>query len=171
MSGTELSSHDMNISEMLTEQVQRLFTDHIERDTWVSAEDGKLDAALWQAIESMGITLALGAEDSGGAGLSWAESEPVLRLCGAHAAPVPVAETTIAAWALSRAGLEVPEGVLAVAAQVFQLDAQGKLHGHDDQVSWLPVAAHVLVAALQDGVPHLCLVRSEASHQQAMRSW
>lgn len=162
-----MSSSEMNISEMLAEQVQRLFTDRIDRDTWVRAEDGQLDSNLWQEIEAMGITLALSGEDAGGAGLGWAESEPVLRLCGVHAVPVPVGETSIAAWALSRAGLEVPEGMLALSDKIFELDAQGRLHGQDAQLSWLPVAGHVLVAAMHDGVMHLCLVCADAGRQQA----
>jgi acyl-CoA dehydrogenase len=163
-----MSNSEMNISEMLAEQVQRLFSDRIDRDTWVHAEDGQLDSDLWQEIEAMGITLALSDENAGGAGLNWAESEPVLRLCGVHAVPVPVGETTIAAWALARAGLEVPEGVLAISGEIFRLDAQGRLQGHDAQLSWLPVAGHVLVAALRDDVMHLCLVRADAGRQQAI---
>jgi len=165
-----MSNSEMNISEMLAEQVQRLFTDRIDRDTWVRAEGGQFDNELWQEIESMGITLALSGEDAGGAGLSWAESEPVLRLCGAHAAPVPVGETTIAAWALSQAGLEIPEGVLAISDEVFQLDSMGRLHGQDGQLSWLPIAGHALLAALRDGAMQLCLVRADAGRQRAIKT-
>ncbi len=162
-----MSSSEMNISEMLAEQVQRLFTDRIARDAWVRAEDGQLDERLWQDIEAMGITLALCSEETGGAGLSWAESEAVLRLCGAHAAPVPVGETTVAAWALSLAGLEVPEGVRAVSAEIFQLDAQDRLQGHDPLLSWLPVANHVVLSARRDGKTYLCLVKPDADQQIA----
>ncbi|HBP0042077.1 acyl-CoA dehydrogenase family protein [Pseudomonas aeruginosa] len=163
-----MSNSEMNISEMLAEQVQRLFADRINREAWVDAEDGQLNQGLWQDIEALGITLALGSEDAGGAGLSWAESEPMLRLCGTHATPLPVGETSIAAWALSRAGLEVPQGMLAICDEVFQLDALGRLQGQAAQVSWLPMAGHVLLAAQREGLMHLCLVRSDAGHQQAI---
>ncbi|MBA1204290.1 acyl-CoA dehydrogenase [Pseudomonas capeferrum] len=165
-----MSDSEMNISDMLTEQVQRLFAAHINRDSWVQAERGTLDGELWQAIEAMGITLALMDEDAGGAGLSWAQSEPVLRLCGSHAAPAPLGETALAAWALARAGLEVPEGVLTLSGEAFELDDQNRVHGQDAQLSWLPAAAHVVVTALRDGVTHLCLMRADAGVQQAVRT-
>lgn len=151
-------SEQMNISEMLAEQVNRLFTDRIERQTWVNAEDGRPATALWTEIEQLGIPLAMCQEQHGGAGLNWTESEPMLRLCGAHAVPLPVGETAIAAWALSCAGLQVPEGPIAVSTSVYQLDGQDRLNGRDLQLSWLPQVNHVVLLAEREGRSYLCLV-------------
>jgi acyl-CoA dehydrogenase len=159
-------NEDMNISEMLAEQVNRLFTDRIDRQTWVDAEDGRPATALWAEIEQLGIPLAMCQEQHGGAGLSWTESEPMLRLCGAHAVPLPVGETAIAAWALSCAGLQVPEGPITVSTSLYQMDGQDRLQGRDTQLSWLPLVEHVVLLAERDGGLYLCLVRaSEGEHQ------
>lgn len=165
-----MSASEMNISEMLAEQVQRLFSDRIDRNAWVAAEEGRLDNSLWNEIQAMGITLALCNEEAGGAGLGWAEFEPVLRLGGAHAAPVPIGETSIAAWALSRSGLEVADGLLAISGETFQLDAQGRLHGQDSGLSWLPLAERVVLAARRDGITHLCLVKAQAGQQKQVET-
>lgn len=151
-------SEDMNISEMLAEQVNRLFTDRMQRQTWVDAEDGRPATALWTATEQLGITLAMSQEAHGGAGLSWTQSEPMLRLCGSHAVPLPIGETAIAAWALSAAGLDVPEGPMAVSTCLYQLDQHDRLQGQDAQLSWLPQVEHVVLLAERQGVAYVCLV-------------
>jgi diguanylate cyclase (GGDEF)-like protein len=52
-------SEDMNISTMLSEQISRLLTKHVDRNAWIRAEEGQLDSDLWQEIENQGLTLAL----------------------------------------------------------------------------------------------------------------
>jgi hypothetical protein len=55
-------------------------------------------------------------EASGGAGLGWDAAFPLLRACGQHALPVPLAETMWLRAVLSQAGVEAPAGPLAIAA-------------------------------------------------------
>jgi acyl-CoA dehydrogenase len=55
------------------------------------------------------------AEARGGAGADLGDVMAILRAAGRHAAPVPLAETLLAAWMLSESGLDVPPGPLAVA--------------------------------------------------------
>ncbi|MBS7843133.1 hypothetical protein KFF47_10130 [Pseudomonas fluorescens] len=160
----------MNISEMLAEQVNRLFTHRIDRQTWVDAEDGRPASALWAEIEQMGIPLAMSREEHGGAGLSWTESEPMLRLCGAHAVPLPVGETAIAAWVLSSAGLEVPEGPIAVSTSLYQLDELDRLQGGDPQLSWMPQVGHVVLLAEREGSLHVCLVSASKGGSETVNT-
>jgi acyl-CoA dehydrogenase len=161
-------SEDMNISEMLAEQVNRLFTDRIDRQTWVDAEDGRPAANLWAEIEQLGIPLAMCHEQHGGAGLSWTQSEPMLRLCGAHAVPLPVGETVIAAWALSCAGLQIPQGAIAVSTSLYRLDEQDRLQGCDRQLSWLPQVGHVVLFAEREGGLYVCLVSASKGECEAI---
>ncbi len=67
--------------------------------------DGAWPASLWQALETAGLTLASVAEDKGGAGADLGDIMAILRAAGAQAAPVPLAETLLAAWLLSESGL------------------------------------------------------------------
>lgn len=151
----------MNISDMLAEQVRRLFSTQVDRGAWIKVESGAFDSALWDEVENMGVTLALTPEGSGGAGLSWAESEQMLRLSGVHAAPIPLGETAIGAWALACAGLEVAAGALAVSSVLFSLDESGKLHGHDPSLNWGSVVGQVVLIAERAGSRFVCLVDTD----------
>lgn len=71
--------------------------------------------AQWMAIENSGFLDALVAEESGGAGLSLADVEPLIRAAGRNAIEAPVAET-MAKRALGVEALDRPlAAVLAVA--------------------------------------------------------
>ena len=154
-------SDDMNISTMLSEQISRLLTKHVNRDAWIRAEEGQLDSDLWQEIENQGLTLALVGEELGGAGLGWADIEPSVRLCGQHAAPLPIVETMLGNWILSQAGLGSVAGPIAVSSNLFQINDNGCLSGQDDQVSWLNQSASVvLIARNSHGERFVCRVDS-----------
>ncbi|RJF91727.1 acyl-CoA dehydrogenase family protein [Noviherbaspirillum saxi] len=152
-------SEDMNISDILTEQIDRLFSNEITAKVWAAAEDGNFATALWQEITAMGVTSALVCESAGGAGLSWVDVEPVLRLCGRHAAPVPLGETMLAAWNLANAGLEIPEVPLAISPSVWQLDVKGRVSGIDPLIAWAPQLEYVVGVARSAGKQHICLLR------------
>ena len=69
---------------------------------------------LWQGFTETGLAQAALPEEAGGAGL--AAGLAVLRAAGRHAAPIPVAETTVGALLCHAAGKEVPAGPLTVYA-------------------------------------------------------
>ncbi|WP_367066995.1 acyl-CoA dehydrogenase family protein [Oryzisolibacter sp. LB2S] len=71
--------------------------------------------ALWQHIEAAGLADALLSEDAGGAGLTLAQVFGVLAQCGAHALPLPLADTLLARALLAAAGLQRPTGSIALA--------------------------------------------------------
>jgi acyl-CoA dehydrogenase len=105
------------MSEMraiLAETASRLFAEHCAREAVDAARD-VWPAALWRAIEAAGLATASVAEARGGGGADLGDVMAILREAGRHAAPVPLAETLLAAWMLSESGMAVPDGPLAVA--------------------------------------------------------
>jgi acyl-CoA dehydrogenase len=100
---------------ILEESVTRLFGDLVTREALTEAEHGNWPATLWTALEENGLTLPLTPEDRGGVGASWDDVFVVLRAAGYFAAPVPLAETIVAGWLLTEAGIQVPTGPLAIA--------------------------------------------------------
>ena len=72
--------------------------------------DDAWKAPLWQALSDAGLTLAWVPEEQGGAGAELADGFAVLGVAGRYAAAVPLAETLLAGWLLSRAGLEGAAG-------------------------------------------------------------
>ncbi|MES2258529.1 MAG: acyl-CoA dehydrogenase family protein [Pseudomonadota bacterium] len=150
-------NEDMNIGAMLSEQLERLFAREVNAALWSGAEDGRFAAALWRQTEEIGVYGALVAEDDGGAGLAWADIEALLRVGGRYAAPIPMGETMIANWALSRAGLALPDGPLAVSGAIWNIDSDGLVSGGDGLVAWLPQCGYLLLVARGAQGDVLCL--------------
>jgi acyl-CoA dehydrogenase len=65
----------------------------------------------WAAVEEAGLTLALVPEDKGGFGIAMLDALLVVRSVGMFALPLPLPETMIANWLLSKAGITPRSGV------------------------------------------------------------
>jgi acyl-CoA dehydrogenase len=111
MSGVH-SAPDDSVGAMLRETADRLFEAHYDTVTQRAADQGTWPVALWAAVEAAGLHRALVPESAGGFGVAVADALSLLRVAGAHALPVPLAETMLASWLLAAAGLEVPDGPL-----------------------------------------------------------
>ncbi len=70
---------------------------------------------LWRVLADAGFADALVPQSDGGAALTLAQVAPLWTLCGAHALPLPLAETMLARALLARAGQRAPDGPLALA--------------------------------------------------------
>lgn len=117
----------------IAEATARILADLADPQALNAARDDAWRAPLWAALEETGLTRAWVAEERGGAGATLADGFEVLRVAGQYACPVALAETLLAGWALAEAGLDVPEGVLAVApvrvGDRLTLHAQGTVTG------------------------------------------
>ncbi|MBE0624700.1 MAG: acyl-CoA dehydrogenase family protein, partial [Burkholderiales bacterium] len=105
------------MSEMrndLLNTVDRIFDEHCTKARREAAEAGEWPAALWQALEEVGLTRAALPEAAGGSGLAFEDAMLALRRSAYHGAPVPLAETMLAGRLLAAAGIEVPQGALSV---------------------------------------------------------
>ncbi len=120
---------------LLGETIERLLADHATKETVQGAEEGTWPEALWLALEENGLTRLMASEAQGGAGGTWGDALVLLRAQGRYAAPVPLAETMVAAWLLSEAGLEVPDGPLTLLTGVA-LNEDGTLSGTAEHVPW-----------------------------------
>jgi acyl-CoA dehydrogenase len=113
MSSSDPSSNG-SVGAMLRETAERLFQTHCEIATQRSADKGIWPAALWAAMEDAGLHRALVPEAAGGFGVAVPDALSLLRVAGAHAVPLPLAETMLASWLLAGAGLDIPDGPLTV---------------------------------------------------------
>ena len=104
-----------DLRSLLSDTVTRLFTDLVTQDLRESAEKGQWPSKLWQAVEENGLALTQVPEARGGGGGSWQDAYIVVSAAGRFAVPLPIAETMVAAWLLSEAGLDVPTGALTLA--------------------------------------------------------
>ena len=142
----------------LLKTVDRIFDEHCPKALRESAEAGEWPAALWRALEEVGLDRAALPEDAGGSGLDYEDAMFALRRSAYHAAPLPLAETMLAGRLLAAAGLAVPQGALTV-APVRASDRLEFVHGASGatvvgaahRVPWGNLCAHAVVAGELDG--------------------
>jgi acyl-CoA dehydrogenase len=155
------------MSTMLADVVTRLFTDRVTKELIESAEKGEWPTALWGAVEENGLTLPLVPESRGGAGVTWQETYDIVRAAGRHAVPLPLAETIVASWLLSSAGIDAPSGPLTLApvhvddrVRISRAGSGWRLSGAATRVPWGATAGHVVVVAGGDGQAIVALAAS-----------
>src|SRR5215470_8977262 len=158
------------LRSLLSDTVTRLFTVLATKELIEAAEKGTWPDKLWRALEEGGLTLPLVSEAAGGAGGTWLDAHVVIRASGRYTAPVPLAETIIAGWLLSRAELEVPFGPLTLAPvhrdERLTLARNGggvTVSGRATRVPWGRDAGHVVTVAELDGRPTVALVARGAA--------
>ena len=134
---------------IIVDTATRIFRDLCDPNTVNEAENGVWPKALWDVLEESGLPLTWVPEELGGAGAALADGFAVLRLAGHFAAPVPLAETLIAGWLLSRAGITVPPGPLTIAPVHVDghitVTSDGGLAGHARKVPFARNASHIAV--------------------------
>ena len=138
------------MTQMVAETAERLLADHVSTDLLRTAEQGTWPAELWQALEENGLTQPMAAEEHGGIGAGWAEAFAIAHAAGYDAAPVPLAETIVAGWLLSQAGISVPEGLLTLIDDGHDLSRDGSAVSGKACAPWGNQAAHA-VAVFDEG--------------------
>src|SRR5690349_17669396 len=86
---------DRETRDMLLDTAGRFFTERCGREVVIGVEKGVWPADLWNAIEEMGLPLIAVPEEKGGAGGPLGDMLALLRVAGAHAVPVPLAEAAL----------------------------------------------------------------------------
>lgn len=136
------------LGDMLTDTVGRLLGDVVTPEALARAEERVWPAALWDALETSGLTRPLVSEAQGGAGGGWDEAWVLVHAAGRHGAPVPLAETIVAGWLVEQVGLDVPDGPLTLVPDAGALRiAGGRVSGAAARVPWGEAAGHVVVVA------------------------
>src|SRR5712671_1106525 len=147
---------------IIVDTATRIFQDLCEPNTVNEAEQGVWPKALWDALEESGLTLTWVPDELGGAGAALADGFAVLRVAGRFAAPVPLAETLMAGWLLTQAGIPVPGGPLTIAPihadGRIALTAGGTLTGRARRVPFARAVGHIAVLVHREGGPAVALV-------------
>jgi len=150
---------------IVAEVATRIFADRADPQTVNRANDGAWIARLWKALAEAGLPLAWIPEKLGGSGTSLADGFAVLGAAGRYALAVPLAETMLAGWLLSRAGLQAPEGAMTIAParplDRIKLGRDGTLSGRALGVPFAADAQHIAVLANSDKGSAVALVAAK----------
>ncbi len=104
-----------DVRNMLVDAATRIFADHVDAKLLDAAKRDGWSPALWQVVSDAQLPLVGIAEAQGGSGGTLSDHAAVLRIAARYAAPIPLAETALAAALLADAGLAIPAGPLTVA--------------------------------------------------------
>lgn len=143
----------------LADAANGLFRDLCTPAAVLAAEESGWAPRLWDALVASGFTLVGVPEAVGGSGGDVADACALLTVAGRYAAPVPLAETgLLAGWALSGAGLALPDGPATVAvgrpSDTVELTGSAgawRLTASVSRVPWGARCERVVLLAEHDG--------------------
>jgi acyl-CoA dehydrogenase len=159
---------------MVAETAARIFADLADPQTINSTKDTGWRTPLWQALEEAGLTLAWVPDDLGGAGAGVDDGFDVLGMAGKFAASMPIAETLLAGWLLSKGRISAPARPMSIAparpADRITLDADGTLSGRARGVPFASEAGHLALLAHGAQGAHVALVEANQCSIRAGRT-
>jgi len=136
---------------IVAETADRIFADLADAQTINAAKNDGWKKPLWAALSEAGLPLSWVTDEYGGAGVALAEGFGVVSAAGRHALPVPLAETMLAGWLLSQAGIASPDGAMTVAPTSprdrLALNADGTLSGRARGIPFASETKHIALIA------------------------
>ncbi len=146
-------------TRLIIETTNRILSDFCTPGIVDATESGEFATELWQTLSENGLILAGLPEHLGGAGGEMGDSLTVIRCAARFAAPIPIAETFIAASLANYVGAtSFAGGVVTVANGEFELSANNTLTGKADAVAFGRWAERIYIPARQQGANVLCVV-------------
>jgi len=139
----------MSDDTLIERSAQRLFSENVDKALLERFEAGAFPDALWRLVVDGGFDRALATDEAGGIGEGWSGVYPILRGIGYWHVPLPLGETMVAAMLLSSAGLEVPEGPVAIVEAGLDgalAVSGGRVSGRAPAVPWAGGARWLLVS-------------------------
>ena len=160
--------------KIVAETARRIFADLADPQTLNSATDDGWKQPLWETLTGAGLTLAWVPEQFGGSGASLADGFEILGVAGRFALAVPLAETLLAGWLLSRGDISSPAGAMTVAparpGDRIAFDPDGTLSGVARGVPFAGDAKHLAVLASGGAGASIALVEAGACRLTAGRT-
>ncbi|HZT26111.1 MAG TPA: acyl-CoA dehydrogenase family protein [Pseudolabrys sp.] len=150
---------------IVAETAARILADFADPQTVNRAKNDAWKAPLWRALSEAGLPLAWVPEQLGGSGASLADGFAVLGAAGRAALAVPLAETMLAGWLLSQAGVRAPDGKMSIAParppDSLAVGGDGRLNGRALAVPFAGEAEHIAVFAEAGTGPIVALVAAQ----------
>jgi acyl-CoA dehydrogenase len=150
---------------MVLDTATRIFADLADPQSVNREKDDGWKVQLWQALQDSGLTLAWVPEGLGGAGAGVDDGMEILAAAGRVAAAVPLAETMLAGWLLSRVAIAPPSGMMAVLpvrlGDRISCNSDGSLSGHARNVPFARDARHFAVCVHSKETISIALVKAE----------
>jgi alkylation response protein AidB-like acyl-CoA dehydrogenase len=141
--------------DLLIDTCTRLFADAPDEELQNAVESGQWPEKLWSEVDDNGLPLLLVPEEAGGVGLGYRDVAAVLRLAGAFAVPLPLADTIIAQHLFALAGQQPFEGPAVLAPNAYddrlRIDVGARaVSGSVRRIPWLRPGRRLVVVGETD---------------------
>lgn len=121
------------VDELLTDSAENLFASTCTFDAVQAAEEAGWAPDIWAAVAEAGFAWIGLPEAAGGSGGTLLDAAEVVRIAGANAAPIPLAETAmLGGWLLAEGGLELPDGPVTAIPSSGDGHLQAALHARSE---------------------------------------
>jgi acyl-CoA dehydrogenase len=163
------------LAEAIVSQLRAMETSGLLKSERERVERGEWPGQSWEQLEASGLTSLLVPENEGGFGGGWEEAGIALFLVGFHSIPAPIAETMLARFLLSRAGINAPAGALAIGfadqATLKSRAARGwRLSGALAAVPWAGTVDHVVIVRRDRRACRVALLHRSAFESASIRN-
>ena len=145
-------------SQLLSDSVEKIFSDHVTKDCIISAEKGEWPQSLWNEVIENGLNLVLVPENLGGVGGSWFDAGILFKAIGRYQAPIPLAENIVAGYLLGLGEVPFPENsVITLLDGELQL-SDNKLSGVSNRTPFGSHSSHGVAIINDNNKSKLVLV-------------
>lgn len=103
--------------DLFSDSVERFLRERCTAKEVAAIERGEAGEALWHGLLELGLADALVPERLGGLGLGIRDVFPIVLACGAHAVPLPLAQTMMIRAILASEGYPAPDGPMTFATR------------------------------------------------------
>jgi acyl-CoA dehydrogenase len=153
---------------MVVEAADRIFRDFADSQTIINSRNENWKEPLWAALAGSGLPLMWVPEPYGGSGASLMDGFGVLRAAGRSAIAMPLAETMLAGWLLSIAGIVSSDMPMTVvpAGEIDRIgiDRDGRLTGRARRIPFAGDVSHLAVVTSSSDGHSIALVEAKDCH-------
>ncbi|MGJ4953518.1 acyl-CoA dehydrogenase family protein [Bradyrhizobium sp. HKCCYLS20291] len=142
---------------------ERVFADLADPSAILRSRSRGWRDAAWAALQETGLTFIWVPEIYGGAEVPFEEGFEVLRAAGRAALALPLAETMLGSWLLSRAAIAPPSGSISIGpvrpTDKLRVGSDGRLSGRLTRVPFARDVDHLVLLVQSDEASQVALVR------------
>ncbi|MFE4894928.1 acyl-CoA dehydrogenase family protein [Peribacillus butanolivorans] len=159
----------IDLSQIIEDTTRKLLKDLCTKDLIDDSEEGEFPIKLWKTLNQTGMTTIGISEESGGSGGSLTDAFNFLRIAGNFSAPVPIAETFMSNWILSKVGLPISNKpmTLVLSSKDQKISFTEKSNGYivcgsANSIPWARAAQTIVVLGDSDEGKMVVIVDQDA---------
>lgn len=151
-------------ANLVLDAAERIFRDLADSQTIIHSRSEAWKQPLWEALDDVGLPLAMVPEANGGHELPLAEGLAVARAAGRAGLAIPLVDTMIAGWVLGHTQLEIPAGSRPILVPCLSRDVRQESEDVFVRTTKVPfgrAATHLVLVATLGGNTSVALVPAE----------